>query len=56
MHELENDSKRVTRDIRSVESATQILTTQERIAVIARYEAHRRWIGDDDDTACRGID
>ena len=28
---------------------------RERKAVDARYEAHRRWIGDEDD-ACRGID
>jgi len=28
---------------------------RERKAVDARYEAHRRWIGDEED-ACRGID
>jgi hypothetical protein len=29
---------------------------RERRAVIERSEAHRRWIGDDGDGACRGID
>lgn len=56
MHELEDFSRRVTRDHRSVESGTQTGTTRERIALAARYEAHRRWVADDDDIACRGID
>ena len=56
MRKLEGGSRWVTGDIRSIESGTQTGTTRERIAITARYEAHRRWIADDDDIACRGID
>jgi hypothetical protein len=29
---------------------------KERKAVVERSEAHRRWVGEDGDGACRGID
>jgi hypothetical protein len=37
-------------------SANEADDARTRKAMDARFEAVRRWIGDDDDAACRGID
>ena len=45
------EPQRRTRDEKSKKN-----TEREHHAVDERYEAARRWIGDDDDAAIRGID
>jgi hypothetical protein len=44
--------QRSTRELQTLESDEG----KERKAVVERSEAHRRWVGDDSDGACRGID
>jgi hypothetical protein len=52
MHERAERPSRTTRELRKSGADDG----RERKAVIERSERYRRWIGEDGDGACRGID
>jgi hypothetical protein len=53
MNERADQQRRRTHEMKAVSKKD---TDRERRALDDRYEAVRRWIGDDDESAIRGID